>query len=73
MSMTSKTIVALLAGISLVAFASQASAKTSAKRVAAIEKCTKVAMDRYPDANPRWHHGRYLAYEECMTNAGMVP
>lgn len=71
--MTIKSLVALVLGMSVAGFASQASAETSPKRVAAIEKCSAAAMVRYPDPDPRWHHGRYLAYEECMTGEGMVP
>jgi hypothetical protein len=73
-NLTIKSLVALVFAISVAGFASQASAeKISAKRVAAIEKCSAAAMVRYPDPDPRWHHGRYLAYEECMTDAGEAP
>jgi hypothetical protein len=42
-------------------------------RMAAIVKCTKVAYTRFPGETYEQHRGRYLAYEECMAEAGEDP
>ncbi len=47
--------------------------KISPERVAAIVKCTKQAHMRYPDDDAAQHRGRYLAWEECMVDAGQTP
>jgi hypothetical protein len=67
---------ALLIGFVAAGFApppAEDSTQISAARVDAIVKCIKVAQTRYPDDGAAQHTGRYLAYEECMTDAGQRP
>jgi hypothetical protein len=76
MRVTNKSLVALLIGISVAAFASQASAQSdiSGHRVAAIEKCTQEANAEYGSSGDtsmrRFNHDLYAA---CMADQGEAP
>jgi hypothetical protein len=69
-------LAALLAGFATGGFApppADDGAQISPARVDAIIKCIKVAQTRHPDDGVAEHQGRYLAYEQCMTDAGQKP
>jgi hypothetical protein len=51
MSTAHRSVFALLVGVSLTAFVSQASAQVSEHRTQAIKKCNKLADSEYPDRN----------------------
>lgn len=73
MFITNRIIVALLAGVSVSAFASLASAAISPARYAAIEKCTQQALAEHPDTTISNQSQRSSVYEACMTEAGQTP
>ena len=72
-----RSTVALLLAFAAAGFVTPVSAqgvtRISPERIAAIVKCTKVAHMRYPDDDAAQHRGRYLAWEECMVDAGQAP
>ena len=70
---TSKLTLALLAGFSVAAFASQALAQSSPQRDAAIEKCIAQAHQLWPGGGDQAHSQRVAAYKACMTAAGLAP
>ena len=70
---TSKLMLVLLAGLSVAAFASQASAQGSPQRDAAIEKCITQAHQQWPGNDQEAHRQRTAAYKACMTAAGQNP
>jgi hypothetical protein len=67
-----KSPAALLIGLAVAGFAPPP-AEDSPVRIAAIVKCTKVAVTQYPDDGDAQHRARYLAYKECMAEAGEAP
>ena len=74
---TSKLPLVLLAGFSVMAFASQASAQLSAQagpqREAAIERCIAQAHQQWPGGGDQAHVQRVAAYKACMVAAGQAP
>jgi len=70
---TSKLVLALLAGFSVAAFASQASAQGNQQRDAAIEKCIAQAHQQWPGNDQEAHRQRVAVYKSCMTAAGLAP
>jgi hypothetical protein len=68
-----KSIAALLVGLAVAGFAPPPADDIGPTRIAAIVKCTKVAQTRYPDDDEAQQRGRYLAYKQCMTDAGEAP
>jgi hypothetical protein len=76
MGVTNKSLVALLIGISVAAFASQASAQDqiSAHRAAAIEKCTQDANAEYgPSGDTSLRRFNHDLYAACMADQGEAP
>jgi DNA-binding transcriptional regulator YdaS (Cro superfamily) len=76
MSVTNKSLVALLIGISVASFASQASAQDqiSAHRAVAIEKCTQAANAEYgPSGDTSMRRFNHDAYASCMADQGEAP
>ena len=76
MGVTNKSLVALLIGISVAAFASQASAQTqiSAHRATAIEKCTQEANAEYgPSGDTSMRRFNHDLYAACMADQGEPP
>lgn len=73
MKIASRLIVAALAGIFVVNFATQVLAQESA-RDTAIHRCIVQAQREYPDAtNEAAQRNRTTAYKACMTSAGQTP
>jgi hypothetical protein len=75
MEVATKSLVALLIGVSVAAVASQASAEPiSAHRAAAIEKCTQRANSQTGPSGDttlrRFNHDEYAA---CMASEGEAP
>ena len=68
-----RTFLALLVGLSVTAFASQALAQDNAKRDAAISKCVAEAHKQFPGESQDTQSGRTAAYKACMTKAGQRP
>ena len=66
----SKLTTALLVGVSVVAFAAQASAQADPQREAAIGRCIRQAHLQYPGESADDHKNRTYAYSACMTAAG---
>jgi hypothetical protein len=66
---------AALVGLSVAAFASQASAQNMSKRDAAIMACIAQAQAQYPNTGGDDGQGRNrtFAYKACMTSKGMRP
>jgi hypothetical protein len=76
MGVTNKSLVALLIGISVAAFASQASAQDqiSAHRATAIEKCTQEANAAYgPSGDTSMRRFNHDLYAACMADEGEAP
>jgi hypothetical protein len=76
MGVTNKSLVALLIGISVAAFASQASAQDqiSAHRATAIEKCTQEANAEYgPSGDTSMRRFNHDLYAACMADQGEAP
>jgi len=73
MTNQSKSLAALLVGFAAAGFAPPPPPDVSPARMAAIATCTKVAYMRFPDDDDAQRRGRYLAYKECMTEAGEAP
>jgi len=73
----SKRTLVLLAGFSVMAFASQASAQLSAQagpqREADIEKCIAQAHQQWPGGGDQAHVQRVAVYKACMVAAGQAP
>jgi hypothetical protein len=73
MNIVSKLAVAVLAGLFVANFSSQAPAQDAA-RDAAIHKCILEAQTRHPDiSNPSNQRNRTDAYRSCMAAMGMAP
>jgi hypothetical protein len=68
-----KSLAALLIGFAAAGFAPPPAEDISSTRIAAIVKCTKVAVTQYPDDGHAQHRARYLAYKECMAEVGEAP
>lgn len=76
MGVANKSVAALLIGISVAAFASQASAQTqiSAHRATAIEKCTQEANAAYgPSGDTSMRRFNHDLYAACMADQGEAP
>ena len=67
-----KTFLALMVGLSVTAFASQALAQMAA-RDAAIAKCVAVAHQQFPGDGMSTQSDRVAAYKACMTKEGQQP
>jgi len=70
---TGKLMLALLAGLSVAASASPASAQGGPQRDAAIEKCIAQAHQQWPGGDQEAHRQRVAVYKACMTAAGLAP
>jgi len=70
---TGKLMLALLAGFSVAASASPASAQGGPQRDAAIEKCIAQAHQQWPGGDQEAHRQRVAVYKACMTAAGLAP
>ena len=69
-----KTFLALMVGLSVTAFASQALAQQAmAARDAAIAKCVAVAHQQFPGDGMSTQSDRIAAYKACMTKEGQQP
>ena len=75
MDVTIKSLVALLIGVSVAAFASQVSAEPiSAHRAAAIEKCTQQANSQTgPSGDTTYRRFNHDEYASCMASQGEAP
>jgi hypothetical protein len=73
MSTANKLSIALLAGLSVAAFASDVLAQDSPQRDAAISKCTAAAHRQYPSDSGDNQEGRTAVYKACMTREGQRP
>lgn len=75
MDAISKSLVTLLTGVAVAAFASQASAEAiSAHRAAAIEKCTQLANSQSgPSGDTSLRRTNHDEYAACMANEGEAP
>ena len=47
--------------------------KISDQQYAAIERCAKQSLDKYPDTNIETARSRHFIYEDCMVRAGLQP
>ena len=73
MGITSKVLLALLAGLFVAALASQVAAQNQ-QRYVIVEKCIAQAQKEWPDASMSGvHRQRTMSYEACMANAGQAP
>jgi hypothetical protein len=68
-----RTFLALLAGLSVTAFASQTLAQDSPQRDAAIAKCIGEAHKQYPGESLDNQNNRTSVYKTCMTREGQRP
>ena len=68
-----RTFLALLVGLSVTAFASQALAQDSPQRDAAIGKCVAEAHKQFPGDSMSTQSDRIAAYKACMTGEGQRP
>lgn len=73
MNCGSKIAVAILAGLSLAAFTSTASAAKKMGRDQAISDCIAKVQAAYPFQGEQGQRDRTAAYKACMTNAGYRP
>jgi hypothetical protein len=73
MSIVSKGLLGLLAGLFVAALASQVAAQNQ-QRYAIMEKCIAQAQKEYPDAGQETSmRQRTMSYEACMAKAGQAP
>ena len=70
-----RTFLALLVGLSVTAFASQAlaQAQDTAQRDAAIRKCIEEARKQFPGESQDLQESRAAVYRECMAREGQRP
>jgi hypothetical protein len=75
MSTTNRLFVAALVGLSVGALASQASARSSSKRDAAITGCVAQAQAQYPNTggDDGQARNRTAVYKACMHGKGLRP
>ncbi len=73
MSLASKSLLGLVVGIFVAAWASQVAAQNQ-QRYAIVERCIAQAQKEWPDAGQQdTHRQRTMSYEACMANAGQAP
>ena len=68
-----RTFLALLVGLSVATFASQALAQDSPQRDAAIGKCVAEAHKQFPGEGMSTQSDRIAAYKACMVREGQRP
>ena len=73
MGSANKSLIALLAALSVAAFSTQAMAQDTPARDAAIARCVKQAQTMYPDDGDDQGRNRTMLYKSCMTAAGFNP
>ena len=73
MGSANKSLVALLAALSVAAVSTQAVAQDTPARDAAIARCVKQAQTTYPDDGDDQGRNRTMLYKSCMTAAGFNP
>jgi hypothetical protein len=71
MKIAATLLLAIVAGLSVATWASQASAE-NARRDTASSKCTSQAQRQFPRARQRMR-SRIASYNACMTAAGFRP